>query len=183
MYEALKPLGALSIAICWASVLFLVLNWRGDKTMSFSQHAAAHRSAYLMMAIMESIFLPMYLVFIATWFTHTFQLPILFIVLNAITVIGLLIAAWVPDAPGLRNKIHMAVTYPAYISIIIGVLFLVLSETISLFARIFSLAAFLYMLIGSFYLVHEKGKNNFLYFQAAFLASIQLSILFATYVR
>ncbi len=185
MYEAFKPLGALSIAIGWASLLFLVTKWRGDKSMSFSKHAAAHRSAYLTMAVMESIFLPMYLVFIATWFVQTFELPAIFTVLNAISVIGLLIAAWVPDIPGIKGKIHHWVCYPAYTSMPLSALLLATSSNISNFARVYGVFALIVMVVCGAYMAIKSrlDGNKFLLLQGLFLASIHSVILVATYVR
>jgi len=185
MYEAFKSLGALSIAIGWASMLFLVFKWRGDKSMSFSRHAAAHKSAFLTMAIMESIFLPMYFVFIATWFVHAFQLPVIFTVLNAISVIGLLVAAWVPDVPGIRGEIHHRVCYPAYASMPIIALFLAFSGSVGHFARVYNVFAFIVMSICGVYIAHKAktGGSQFLLLQGLFLASIHSAILITVYVH
>lgn len=185
MYEAFKHLGALSIGIGWVSMLFLVTRWRGDKSMSFSKHAAAHKSAYLMMAVMESVFLPMYLLFIATWFVDAFGLPAIFIVLNAISVIGLLVAAWVPDVVGIKGKIHHWAGYPAFASMLIVALFLVLSDEVSAFARVFSAAAMVVMIICGVCIVFKSraGSTKYLLLQGLFLASIHSAVLVATYVR
>lgn len=183
MYEALKPLGIISIAIGWASMLFLIYKWRGDKSMSFSRHAAAHRNAYLFMAIMESIFLPMYLIFIATWFASAFDMPEIFIFLNAVAVIGLIIAAWVPDVAGAKGKIHHIVAYPAYASMILSTPFIIFSDSISNFARIFTLLACLLMIpLGIYMSINPKSKDKFLFAQGFFLASIHLSIVVTTYL-
>jgi hypothetical protein len=184
MYESLKPLGVLSIALCWLSLLLLLVKWRGDKSMSLSQYAAAHPKSYVTMAILESIFLPMYFVFIATWFSYTFHLPPIFVVLNAITVIGLLIAAWIPHTGGKKAKIHTIAAYPAYVSMMLITLLIAFSDSISTPARVFGFAAFAYMLVSSYLLVkHELGRANFLYLQVAFLVIMDITILLATYVR
>lgn len=166
-------------------MLFLITKWRGDKSMSFSQHAAANKHAFLTMAVMESIFLPMYFIFIATWFSYTFRLPPVFVFLNAVSVIGLLVAAWVPDAPGIRSRIHHGVCYPAYAAMPISALFLVTSNSVSQFARIYSLIAFVIMLVCGAYIASKSksGGSKFLFLQGLFLASIHSAILVATYIR
>jgi hypothetical protein len=185
MYEAFKPLGLLSIAIAWASLFFLVTKWPGSTSMSVSKRAAASRSAYASMAVMESIFLPMYLAFIATWFVHTFELPTVFTVLNAISVIGLLFAAWVPDVGGAKGKIHNWVCYPAYASMPIATLLVITSSNTSNFARFYGVFALAVMLVCGvrIALKSKLGKNKFLLLQGLFLASVHSTILAATYVR
>ena len=184
MYEVYKPLGAIAIGIGWASLIFLVTRWRGDKTMSFSRHAAAHHSAYLFMAIMESIFLSLYFIFIATWYSHTFNMPILFLVLNAISVGGLIIAAWVPDVADIRGKIHSIVAYPAYLAMLLVVPFIIFSTEVGSFARSFSAAALVLMLVLGIYLTFVKNsRQRYLYIQGAFIATVHATLLISTYVR
>lgn len=183
MYEALKPLGILSVCIAWGSMIFLVYKWRGNASMSLSQHAAHHRAAFLMAAILESIFLPLWLVFIATWFAHTYQFPLIYIVLNIFSVIGLLIAAWVPDVVGVRGRIHHAVANPAYLCAMASILFIIFSSNVRILARLISLGALLNMLVCAYLLKHPIGRKHFLYFQGSYLASIHIAILSTTYIR
>lgn len=183
MYEAFKPLGALSIVLGWASMLFLIYKWRGDKSMSFSGHAASHPTAYFMMAIMESAFLPMYLLFIATWFVHSFELGPLFTLLNAISVVGLLIAAWVPYRPGRQARIHHQAAHAAYSCMIFAMICLTLSPTVPTVARLMSFIALLDGLYSAYLLyIKPNGRDHLLYIQGIFMACVHLSILTATYI-
>jgi len=184
MHESLKFLGLLSIILAWVSLLFLFKVWGRDKNMSISKHAAAHKNAYVTMALSESIFLPLYFIFIAFWFVPNFQLPNIFIVITGISVLGTLLAAWIPDATGKRGSIHYLVAYPAYICMILSVLLIAVCQNVSNIAQIFSILAFGYMVFGGIYLAtHRNSKDNFLYIQVSFLASIHLSVLAATYIR
>jgi hypothetical protein len=184
MNEVYKSLGLIAITITWISLGFLVYYWRGDNSMTFSKHAAAHKKAYLTMALVESLVFPLYFIFIYKWFTPTFHLTPIFILLNGLGSAGLLIAGWVPDKGGLSSKIHKATAYPAYFLFIPVMAIMINSSRVGAFARSLGLAALVYMLAAGCYLILvSKSKRHILPIQAAFLASLHISILAAVYIR
>lgn len=172
------------MTITWAAVAFLVYQWRGDKSMSISKHAAAHKSAYLMMLIVESLVLPMFFLFIAFWLVPTFDLHILLSFLVGLASTGLLIAAWIPDITGWKGKVHGLSAYGAAMLFVPASTVLFLSPNISVFARNMALFVLMYEVVAvTCFTVFEKVKSYHLYAQGAYILLFDLSILAAAYIR
>ncbi len=182
--EAFKPLGVITITLTWLSLGFLVYKWRGHKSMSFSRHAAANKTAFTMMAIIEPFLLGGFFLFVDKWFVPTFNLPALFSVLVGLSALGLLVAAWIPDVPGLKHKIHEWAAYPAAATFVPLSLIMCLASGLPTLVRTMWIVAFTYdTAVVLFFLISKKAKEYHLYLQAPYFVLSHAAILMTVYIR
>src|SRR5688572_5535345 len=111
MDESYKHLGPLAIGTTWLWLSFLVYRWRGNKAMSFSQHAAAHDVSHFIHVIVCFFVLPIFYLFVAKYFVPKFDLPSVFTYLALLGVLGQLVGALVPDRGGRKTHIHNLGSY------------------------------------------------------------------------
>jgi hypothetical protein len=187
-HESLKPLVVISVTLIWTALILLVTKWPRDRRLTFSKHAAQYRETYFMMAIVQSIVLPLFFVFAAWWFVPTFHLPVIYTVAAGLSSLGLLMAAWVPDVKGAKGKFHQISAYSAYILIILLSLIQAFSHYIPLTARVFSAIIFPYYVVTtSLMLIHKRSatymRKYYLYIQASYIATFHISLLLATYLK
>jgi len=183
--ETFKPLGIISILFAWIVIGILLFKFKGHKGMSISQHAAAFHGSYLMMAVMESLALPVFSLFMVKWFAPTWDLPNFFMIGMVVAAAGILIAGWIPDTAGWQRITHRILAYGSYLLFIpLGFTFYVLAD-IPLVARIAWLVALGYMIwCLVFFLFKRKTAYKYhLYLQAPYLGLFHLAILTSTYLR
>lgn len=182
--EAYKSLGIITLALGWLTLGFAFYKWPVEVKKSISKHASAYRSTYLIMAVMQTLIYPLFLVFVFGWLMPTFHLPSVFGLFITLTFLGLLVAAWIPDTFGIKSKVHRICAYGAAALMIPIVLIIFLSSNVSMVARIISLFAACYMFIVTYLFAFVKNaRNNHLYFQAIYFALFDLSILATVYIR
>jgi hypothetical protein len=180
--EAFKLLGLLSITIIWLGLIFVLYRWRGNKSMSFSLHAAQTKSGQLFYFFLFLTTLPLFYLFIVLWFVPTLQLGLLFVALTTVGIIGQFIAVIIPSLPGWKENVHNIAAY------IMGLTFIPLAAMIGLadtgsVTKSVALVAVLYMLITPIlYLLVKKTHNYYLYFQAVYIAAFHAVVLTATYI-
>jgi hypothetical protein len=182
--EVYKSFGLIAVAITWVGIAFLVRRWPSDKSMSISKHAAAHKSAYLMMLVMEALTLSLFFLFVLKWLSPTLGLPTFFTVCVGLASLGLFIGAVIPDTKGWRSTVHQLAGYGAGMLFIPASTVLYLSPNISSFARGFALITLVYELASVTLLtVSQRAKDNHLYLQVAYILFFDLSLLAAAYIR
>ncbi|MCW1907987.1 MAG: hypothetical protein KIH63_001460 [Candidatus Saccharibacteria bacterium] len=182
--ESAKPFGMLSMLVTVAVVIGMLAIWPHEKGKSISRHSAAGRVPYLLMALVQTFAYPAYLWFAFQWFVPTFDINPLYLVLTVLSAIGLLVAAWVPDVPGIRRRIHEVCAYGAAGLYIPATLILVLTPTIVPMARVFGALTAAYMIINVYAgLKIPKAHEYHLPLQSIYIVSYFAVILLATYVR
>jgi hypothetical protein len=181
--EIYKLFGTISVAITGLAIAFMVYTWKGDKGITISQNAAANRSSYLMMLIVQSITLPMLFLFWSKWLVPSLELPLLFTIFAGLTCLGLLLAAWIPDIKGWKSIAHRLFAYGAAALVPLMLIMLYYSPHISSFAKYLVLLVFIYdvMTIVMFTIL-KKGKSKKLYFQASYIFFFALTTLAAAYI-
>ncbi len=180
--ESFKSLGIFSIVLMWLGLLFLIYNWRGNKSMSFSLHAAQSRGGHIFYILLFSITLPLFFLFIINWYVPALNLPNLFTYLLIIGIIGQLIAAWVPAVGGLSEKIHNFGAY-TMASMLIPLSVLVVFAKVPTTVQMIAIAGIIYMV--PVWILHfnlKSIKPNYLYFQSIYIAIFHLIILMSTYL-
>lgn len=178
-----KLFGPLSVAITGLAILLMVYMWRGDKGISISKNAAANRSSYLMMLVVQSVTLPMLFLFWSKWLVPTLELPLLFSIFAGLGCLGLLLAAWIPDVKGWRSTAHGLFAYGAVMLAIPMLTILYLSPRISLFAKYMALLVLVYeMAVVAMFAVLEKVKSRHLYLQAGYIFLFAFTTLAAAYI-
>lgn len=181
--EIYKLFGPISITMLWSSVAFLAFNWRGDKSMTISKHAAAHKSAYFMMLAVQTIVFPMFILFVSKWLVPTFDLPSFLSVLTFISFTSFLIAAYIPDKEGRQSDFHAYFAYGAALLLIPALTILYLSPNISAFSRFVTLLVLIYQLVAMTAAVTTKQTSKYqLYFQVAYFLLFDVAVLIITYI-
>jgi hypothetical protein len=109
--EGYKILGPIYVAIIWTAIWYVLRKWPGDKTMSVSKHVAVYKEAYLLFAIVRTLFFPLFLLFMFGWFIPAFNLPAAASIFIACGIAGDLVSAWIPEADGWKGKVHRLSAY------------------------------------------------------------------------
>lgn len=180
--EHFKFLGIVSIVAIWIGLLFTIHRWRGDKSMSFSLHAAQTKAGLVYYFLLFWITMPLFYLFMVHWYTPRFDLGLPFVVLTTIGVVGQLSATLIPAGTDTKGVIHEVAAYVMGITLIPLSVMIALAD-VSLFARIAAAIAVVYM-IGSIILrfTWSRSMNRYLYFQAAYIAAFHIVILTSTYL-
>ncbi len=182
--EIYKAFGPISVIIGWTAIGFLIYKWRGDRSMSISKHAAAHKGSYVLMLVVESIVLPMFFIFVAKWIVPTFDLPNFFTICVGIASLGLLVAAWIPDTRGLKSVVHGLASYTGAVLFIPALTILYVSSNIFGFAKYFTLAVLVYEIVAMVvFTVIEEARNYHLWVQAGYILLFDLVLLTVAYIR
>ena len=179
-----KSLGLISIVVAWVGLSILIFSLKKGPSLTISRHAVTNKKTYLAMAIFETITLSAYYLFVIKWFAPHFQLGPVYTTMMGLSVLGLLIAAWVPDTEGLKHNVHEFCGYGAFLLFIPALTLLLDSSHIAGIAKVFIVPTIAYMVtsILLFFLSAEVRRYH-LYFQVAYLASVHVVILLATYVH
>lgn len=180
--EIYKVFGPISVIITGLAIAIMMYKWRGDKNMLISDNAAVNRSSYLFMLTVQSITLPMLLLFWAKWLVPTLELPSFFTILAGLACLGLLVAAWIPAAKGWKHKVHGLFAYGAAALVPPMLVMLYLSPKISLLARYMALAVFFYVLVVIAIFTVFKGRvGKYFYLQTGYIFLFALTTLVAAY--
>lgn len=180
LYEALGPI---SVAQLWLCLWFMIRKWPGDKTMSYSAHAAANRKAIVYYFVIFSIHMFLFYLFVANWFAPTFHLPAIFTALLVVAILGQLGALIVPTTGGRKTKIHDITAYFMHMLLMPLSLFIVFSSSFSIIARIYATMAASYMVVAWFLFAFKKHTNHHLMLQTLYGLSFHTAILVAMYIR
>jgi len=178
-----KSLGILSIIIVWGGLLFLLSKWRGDKSMSFSLHAAQTKSSKIYYFSLFLITIPLFYLFIIKWYVPSFDLPNIFTYFVTAGVLGQLIAVIVPAIKGRKEQIHNFGAYSMAFSMVPISVFIAFAD-IPPPVRILTIVGIIYM-IGAILLFFyvKRTHSSYLYFQAAYIALFHAIIISSTYIR
>lgn len=177
-----KFFGLFSITLVWAGLLFLLYRWPGNKSMTFSLHAAQTKGGQIYYFLLFLIMLPLFYLFILHWYVPALNLPNIFTYLVTVGVLGQLIAVIVPAVGGRKEQIHnfganlMAFTF-------IPLSMFVAVADIPIIVRIITVAGIIYMVGASFlFLYVRRLRSSYLYFQAAYIAFFHAIIISSTYI-
>ncbi|MEO6760956.1 MAG: hypothetical protein ABI220_01090 [Candidatus Saccharimonadales bacterium] len=188
MNEFYKFLAPVSILIVVLATAVMLIRWRGDNSMSMSMHAALDRRAYLMFAVALSLGGLLFYIFEIKWLVSHLNLSAAFVTFASLGLVLQLIAAWVPDVPGLKRRIHRPSAYT--MAAIMGILlvFLAVAPAISTMALMVSMIALAIMamvfgifMIGSVSQLFSSAKSNYLIFQGSYVAVFFVAVLTVAY--
>lgn len=181
--DALKPLGAISIFVTWSGLLFLIYRWPGNRSMSFSNHAASAKAATVFYGLLFSATLPFFYIFIDKWFVPAESLPNYFTGLVFIGCIGQLIAVWVPGTNRHKELVHNVAAYTMHTLLLPLVLILLVYGNVSVIARGITLLALIYMVsIWLIFAFIKLAKKHTLYLQASYVIMFHITILTTAYL-
>jgi len=182
--ELYKQFGWLSIVIIWTSLFYMIRRWPGNKTMTFSAHAAATKVGIIYYWIVFTAHLVFFYLFVSKWFVPSLQLPKMFTIVTFVAVLGEFVALCVPTTGGRKTQIHDVSSYIMFILLMPLSLLIFFSPQVSLIARITAFLAAIYMVIAwVLFAITKKAQNHSLLLQTSYAMSFQLAILLATYTR
>jgi hypothetical protein len=182
--ESAKPFGLLSMLIPALLIVVMLIIWPHDKGQSISRHSAQGKTPFLLMAIIQTLAYPAYLWFAFKWLAPTFDLNPLYLVCMVVSAVGLLTAAWVPDVPGIRRKIHEATAYTAAWLFIPSTIIMAIAPAIQTWVRWFAVIVVVYMVVCVImFFKLPKARDYHLPLQSIYIVSYFAVILLATYVR
>lgn len=177
------PLGIISISITWIGLLFLLYKWRGNKSMSFSLHAAQTRGGQVYYFLLFIITLPMFYLFVSNWYVQELKLPSTFTLLVAIGILGQIAAVIIPSVGGRKERIH---NFGAYLmsATLIPLSAMVAIADIPIGVKVFAGLGTAYMItVSILFITTKRLRSNYLYFQAAYVIAFHSIILASTYIR
>lgn len=182
--EIYRICGFLSFALGWLGIILLLARWDRDKAKSISEHAAANKITYALMALLEPIILIFFVLFTVRWLAPTYKLSIVFSVCCIGAALGLLIAAWIPAVKGIKGRIHDMVAYGAAVLFMPTTLLLAVSAYVDTPVKIINYISFLLMFsIFMFFLFNKAAKNHHLYYQSAYILIFDIGLLSAALMR
>jgi hypothetical protein len=177
-------IGLIFILLIWVIAAVLIFKWRDKNLTTISKHATTSKKAALLFAfVLIGLSIPFY-IWVYDWFRPHLQLGNDFRFIILLIVITQFTAAIVPDTVGWQRMTHRVAAYSMAVLYMPAAVLVILSPTISVTAKILSIALALYMLI-TFVMVAIIGeqKRHYIIFQTLYIISMQAIILIAAYVR
>lgn len=182
--ENYKNLGLVSIIWLWVCLWFMIWHWRGNKSMTYSAHAAQTKQGIVYYFVTFSIHLVLFTIFAFKWLVPTLHLSSLFLPILVIAVVGQLLALLIPSTGGNMTKLHDITAYCMHMLLMPLSIIIAFSSTVSLVSRVAALIASAYMVtLWCLFVFVKKSKGYSLYLQTAYGLSFHIVILLATYVR
>lgn len=182
--DMFKNLGAISIAWLWACLLFMIWRWRGNKAMTYSDHAAQTKQGILYYFLTFFVHLVLFTIFAFKWFAPTLELPPVFLWLLVIAVFGQLLALLIPSIGGKMTTVHDVTAYCMHFLLTPLAFMVALGSNLPTAAKTmtFALSIFMVGLLALFVFV-KKSKNYSLYLQTAYGLSFHAAVLVAIYLQ
>lgn len=178
-----KALGPISIVQLWLCLLFMIRRWPGNKSMTYSAHAAATRSGIVYYLFIFTLHMVLFYLFAINWFVPTFGLPWIFAVILLVAMLGQFIALLVPSTGGRKSTIHEFTAYFMHTLLLPLCLFIVFTGSFSTFARAYALVASVAMLVMWYLFATAKDSGNRnIVLQTVYGLSFHTAILVAMYV-
>lgn len=178
-----KHLCALSVAILICGLAFLLWRWPQGKHMTFSQHAAQHRSAIIYYFLLFTLVLPPLLLFFIGWFAPIFHLAPVFAVFIILASLFQYSVTLIPEVGGWKTTYHVLGSAISGIFMLFALGILLFVATISSASRAITFTSMVVM-IGLLYIggVNRIRHPNLLILQASYYATFFIAILYTTYL-
>lgn len=175
--------GFVSILASWVLLVILVRTWKGNASMTLSQHAAQFRASRIYYAAMWLLVLPPFVWFMIGPFLDKLELGILFKITALVAGFLMLIAAIVPELPGWKYHVHRYAAFGMATLFMPLTLMIGVASNANNIARTVSIILFIGMLVTTIYLSFRGGKHpRMLIFQSLYVLAFHISILAAYYL-
>lgn len=183
--ENLKHLGAASIVVAFAALLFIVRRWSlGTHATSISKHAGAQRTSYLLFGSVLTFVGAAFYLFLWRWFGPAIGAAWPYYLILALAGIFQLLTAWLPDdgsGKGLA-KAHRLVAFSMAAMMMLLVGCVALAPNVGVIARTLSVLVLTLMVILWYLFSFVKSTHrHFLVYQSVYIVSFYVVILLATY--
>lgn len=181
--EHIRYFGLYAIVAATAFIIFMLIKYRGNKSMTLSLHAASHPTAYVLFGIMATLSAALFYPFLLWWFAPTFRLPLLFSWFVVIIAACQLLIAWIPDRPGVMSKIHTRVAFVAGALALPLTWMIIMSPFITSGLKVFGILYFVLSLLCVFlYFVVSGAKRYSLVLQMSYYWGFFVIVLTASYL-
>lgn len=173
-----RDLGVIAIFLCWATGFLIVHRWRGERTMSMSLHAAANKHAYMIFALILSLAAIASYLFFTQWFAITFHLPPVFNFIVTVAIVLQAVTAFVPDAPGVKSRIHRLCAYGEAFLLPVILIFSLVAARAAVAAKVMTVLMLAWMVFSCLLFIFVRAsRGRYLLFQSLYVVSFHLAIL------
>lgn len=179
----IQHLGIASIIVMWAGTIGLLASHHPDRQKSISQHAAKNSRYHVIYGVFEIAVVAAFTLFMFSWFIPELNLGRVSSIAAVIGLIGMIIAAIVPDRKGKKNKIHGLGAYSMAMSMLIINIVLFNDPNVGLVTKTVLAVCISYMMFGWFVAVINQQfyRNRILHFQIVYFLAFHIPIILATY--
>lgn len=175
-------IGYISILLLAAGLTFVVLRWPRGVQYTFSQHAAPRNSSSIFYSLLFIVTLTLLLIFFASYFIPTYELPIPFKQLLVISCVAQVLCTLFPEREKEKTKIHRVFAGISAACLPMLLAILAAWPTIDGFDKILSGACFVIMLaILCLAIFTRLRKTHALMLQIAYNVAFFAPILLITY--
>ena len=176
--------GLLSIAIAWVGLLYMIRHWKGNASMTFSQHAAQKRSSQIYYFLLWLLCLPIFYWFLLHYFIPAFGFGFWFKLYAAGAMTGWTMAAIVPETVGWKVRVHRISAFALCYFMALITVSITTSVVMPVRSRTVAAVALLVMLGEIVYLnMHKRRHPHMLAYQLVYFVVFHVMILFAWYTR
>lgn len=177
-----KYFGLFAFVLLLFGLVFVVVHWPQDKSMTFSQHVAKHKSAAIYYAVLFALALTLLLLFFFKWFIPEFKTAWIFGFLITLSALTQFICTLIPETGGLKSRCHRALAGVSAILLVPALVSLLFAASLSLISRIIVALSLLVMVSVVYSVVKNKGAHkNFLVLQSIFFFVFFISIAVVSY--
>lgn len=179
----MKDLGLVIVLLSWVAGGYILTKWRGTNKMSISQHAAQHKHASWLFALVLSAGGALFYYWTVKYFVPRLGLGWLFVALLTLAFVGQFVAGLIADTTGLRRRVHRLAAYGmAYLFLPLSFLMIV-APHVSAIGRVIGAVCFSYLVLGWLLIkLVPKTLDNYLILQALYILAFQIQILSAYYI-
>ena len=176
-------IGTLAVVFFWLSLVCLLGKWPRNGRKTISQHSAKSRNTYIFFSISQTITGLMSHIFVIVWFIPHFHLSVTYTIIYSVMATLQLVSTWIPDIEkGLSSKLHTFLANSMALSLFVFMLVLTTTSRIPVTGRWFAGISALYMLVIIIGIYTKLIKQNYLYFQIAYIVLFQVTILTLAYL-
>lgn len=177
----LRLVGLASIALTWVFLAVVIRKWKGDISMTLSQHAAQTRAGCIFYFLAFMIVLPPFYVFMIEWFAPEFLMSNIFVALVSLGVAAQIGAVLIPETTGWKVPVHRFLAFTMAFILFPTTFLIAINQYVPLGARLVAWLALLFMAYTQInYNLNKSVHKYFLAFQMAYVAFFHVTVIAAT---
>jgi hypothetical protein len=171
-------IGLLAIFATWVGLIFLIIKWPGNRSMTYSQHAAQTINSRIYYAAMWIIILPVFYYFVAIWLKDQLNLSDAYFVVASLATAGMLVAALVPEIGHKPRIIHRYAAFAMSTLMVPLLCFFMFSNEVVGFSKAIILFSILLMTFNVLLLMSKSGiHKNMFFIQTSHILAFHISII------
>jgi hypothetical protein len=174
----------LSVTTAWASIWYLLRKHGVDGSKTVSGHAAATSRYHIRFAAVEIVIALTSWLFVERWYVPAYDLGPNFRIIAALSSVGLIVAAIIPQKQGWRFIVHEAAAYTMAFGLLgqLGV-FLAEASVVTAVKLLFAASCIYMGLVWILLIFFQKyTKNITLHLQLGYFLTYHLCLLVTTYI-